>query len=228
MPERRTPRQLAREETLRRINELALAQLAHGGAAELSLRAIARELHLVSSAIYRYYPSRDELVTDLIIDAYDDLAGRLAEAGRPDRRRHRRRWTDVCGAFRGWANDQPHRFALIYGSSIPDYRAPGDTVEPAARVVRAFAAPVETAVREGRVRRPTGLVGQRLRRQLNASAEALGLDLPVVEMLAVVGAFARVVGLLTLEQGGHFVGGFEPADAVFGTLVEREADALGL
>jgi AcrR family transcriptional regulator len=212
---------------MRRTKQLALAQLAHGGAGELSLRAIARELDLVSSAIYRYYPSRDELVTDLIVDAYDDLADRLVEAGRSDRRGGRRRWTDVCSSFRGWAREQPHRFALVYGSAIPGYRAPADTVAPAARVLRAFAAPVETAVHQGRAE-ARGQVGRELRQQLDASAEALGLDLPVAVMLAVVGAFGRVVGLLTLELNGHFVGGFEPADALFTTLVEREADALGL
>jgi AcrR family transcriptional regulator len=182
----------------------------------------------VSSAIYRYYPSRDQLVTDLIVDAYDDLAARLTDAGRPDRRGDRRRWTDVCGMFRDWASEQPHRFALVYGSAIPGYRAPADTVEPAARVIRAFAGPVHTAVREGRATAVGGSVGKALRRQLDASAEALTLDLPPAVMLALVGSFGRVVGLLTLELNGHFVGGFEPADALFAALVEREADALGL
>ena len=89
-----TPRQLAREQNIERIKELALTQLAESGAGSLSLRAIARELNLVSSAIYRYYPSRDELITALIVDAYGDLADALEGAGAPGRRGPRRRWVD--------------------------------------------------------------------------------------------------------------------------------------
>ena len=81
MPKGPTPRQLAREQNIERIKSLALTQLAETGAGSLSLRAIARELNLVSSAIYRYYASRDDLLTALIVDAYGDLADRLEEAG---------------------------------------------------------------------------------------------------------------------------------------------------
>src|SRR5689334_20405571 len=103
-----TPRERARAETLAQIKRLALDQLATTGAGELSLRAIARELNLVSSAIYRYYPSRDELITALLIDAYGDLADLLAEAARTDRRGARRRWADTADALRRWARAEPH------------------------------------------------------------------------------------------------------------------------
>lgn len=223
-PKGPTPRQLARAENIARIKGLALSQLAASGAAELSLRAIARELNLVSSAIYRYYASRDELITALIIDAYDDLADRLEQAG-ASRRAPRRRWADTCDALRGWARAEPHRFALIYGSAIPGYQAPADTITSAGRVVRAFAAPAVGGAVEvpGAAAPSRGLAGQ-----LVATSEALDLDVPPAVMLVVVGAFARVVGLLTLELNGHFVGGFEPADDLFAVMVAREADALGL
>lgn len=219
-----TPRQLARAENIRRIKELALAQLAESGATELSLRAIARELNIVSSAIYRYYPSRDDLITDLIVEAYEDLAAHLEEAGRPDRRGARRRWLETCAALRAWARAQPHRFALVYGSAIPGYRAPSATIGSAARVVRAFAAPVVAGRPTPRVHRPR----RPLTGQLEATAEALDLDVPPELMLALVARFSEVVGLLTLELNGHFVGGLEPADALFATLADEAADALGL
>lgn len=219
-----TPRQLARAENIRRIKELALTQLAESGATELSLRAIARELNIVSSAIYRYYPSRDDLITDLIVEAYEDLAAHLEEAGRPDRRGARRRWVETCAALRAWALAEPHRFALIYGSAIPGYRAPSATIGSAARVVRAFAAPVVAGHPTPRVTAPR----RPLTGQLEATAEALELDVPPELMLALVGRFAEVVGLLTLELNGHFVGGFEPADALFAALADEAADALGL
>lgn len=223
MPSGPTPRQLAREETLRRIKVLALTQLAETGAGDLSLRAIARELNLVSSAIYRYFASRDELLTALIVDAYDDLADTLERAGSADRRAARRRWLDSCTAMRAWALAEPHRFALIYGSTIPGYRAPTDTIAPAGRVVRALLAAVAAADPPD-----PPAPGRRLAGQLATTREALGLPVDEPTMLLAVRAFGVVIGLLTLELGGHFVGGFEPADDLFAALVEREADRLGL
>src|SRR5215472_7081460 len=81
----RTARERARAELTREIKQEARRQLAAHGAQGLSLRAVARELGMVSSALYRYFPSRDELLTALIIDAYDALgeAAEAASAGRP-------------------------------------------------------------------------------------------------------------------------------------------------
>lgn len=219
-----TPRQLAREQNIARIKALALTQLAESGAGALSLRAVARELNLVSSAIYRYYASRDELLTALIVDAYDDLADRLEEAGGAGRRGPRRRWVDTCLAMRAWAVAEPHRWALIYGSAIPGYAAPQDTIAPAGRVVRALCQPVADAAPTAA---PTA-IGRGLAAQLGVTSDVLGLAVDRATMLALVGAFSRVVGLLTLELNGQFVGGFEPADDLYTTLVQQEADALGL
>jgi AcrR family transcriptional regulator len=221
-----TPRQLAREQNLERIKGLALEQLAESGATELSLRAIARELNLVSSAIYRYYASRDDLLTALIVDAYTDLATVLEAAASAARRGPRRRWVDTCLELRAWAVAQPHRWALIYGSAIPGYAAPPDTIEPAGRVVLTLCAPVAEA--GGRPSSTPGSIGRTLSGQLDATTAALGLDVDRATMLALVGAFSRVVGLVTLELNGQFVGGFEPADDLYAALVEREADLLGL
>jgi AcrR family transcriptional regulator len=218
-----TPRQLAREETLRRIKTLALGQLAETGAGELSLRAIARELNLVSSAIYRYFASRDELITALIIDAYNDLADVLDEASRRDQRTPADRWRETCSALRDWARGQSHRFGLIFGTSIPGYHAPQTTIAPAARVYRALLIIALDA-------RPTGevAIGPELHEQLKITSTALELGVDEPTMLAVVGAFSRIVGLITLELGGHFVGTFEPADQLYVAIVEREAGLLGL
>lgn len=229
VPSGPTPRQLAREQNLARIKALALAQLAESGASDLSLRAIARELNLVSSAIYRYYPSRDDLLTALIVDAYDDLADLLEAAASAPRRGPRRRWVDSCHALREWAVAQPHRWGLIYGTTIPGYAAPSDTVAPAGRVVRALCLPVTEAVATGMPAGPSAPpIGRTLAGQLDLSAAALGLDVDRATMLALVGAFSRLVGLVTLELNGQFVGGFEPASDLYAALVEREADLLGL
>lgn len=131
----RTVRQAAREDLTRRIVETARRQLAEVGAAGLSLRAVARELGMVSSAVYRYVPSRDQLLTLLIVDAYDSLgaAAERAEA-RVARADLPARFAAVCHAVRRWAIRHPHEYALIYGSPVPGYAAPMDTIAPASRI----------------------------------------------------------------------------------------------
>lgn len=217
-----TPRQVARAANLARIKEIALAQLATSGAHEVSLRAVARELNVVPSGIYRYFASRDDLITALIVDAYDDLGQTLEEAS-SRRRSPRRRWVETSLALRSWAVAAPHRFALVYGSAIPGYRAPEDTIAPAGRVVRAFM----TAADGGEEVAPAR-PGRDLAKQLVDTASALGVDADERRMVTLVGAFSRQIGALTLELNGHFVAGFEPADDLFRALVDADANALGL
>src|SRR4051812_34165194 len=123
-----------RAEMTEEIKAAARRHLAADGA-NLSLRAVARELGMVSSAIYRYFASRDELLTALIVDAYDAIgsAAERAEAA-VDRADLRGRWLTACRAVREWALANPHEYALLYGSPVPGYAAPQDTVPPASRV----------------------------------------------------------------------------------------------
>lgn len=226
--DQRTPRERARAATLESIKRHALDQLSTTGAGELSLRAIARELHLVSSGIYRYYASRDELITALIIDAYDDLADRLETAGAADRRGPRRRWLEVASTLRAWALAQPHRFGLIYGTPIPGYRAPQDTIVPAGRVIAALLAPLAAGSLPTRATESAPTSGRGLRRQLEAAAVNLGLDVEPERMRLLAIAFAGLIGLLTLELGGHLVGGFEPADDLYASQAIETANRLRL
>ncbi|MGH3255281.1 MAG: TetR/AcrR family transcriptional regulator [Streptosporangiaceae bacterium] len=131
----RTARERARAEITAEILAAARGYLATDGAPALSLRAIARDLGMASSALYRYFGSRDELLTRLIVDAYDSL-GAAAEASEAavDRDDLPGRFAAVCRAVRAWALANPNEYALIYGSPVPGYVAPADTVGPATRV----------------------------------------------------------------------------------------------
>jgi AcrR family transcriptional regulator len=128
-----TARERVRAELTAEITEAARRQLAEVGAAALSLRAVARELGMASSAVYRYFPSRDDLLTRLIIDGYDDLGAAAEAADRPSAA-PAERWLTVCRAVRDWAKAHPHEYALLYGSPVPGYEAPKDTVPAASRV----------------------------------------------------------------------------------------------
>src|SRR5213078_1091179 len=131
----RAARERTRAEITRQILDAARRHLATDGASGLSLRAIARELGASSSAVYRYVASRDDLLTRLIVAAYDAL-GAAAEAAEADVARTDLvgRWSAVCGAVRDWALANPHEYALIYGTPVPGYAAPPATIAPAARV----------------------------------------------------------------------------------------------
>jgi len=117
------------------IKEVARRHLAKEGA-NLSLRGVARDLGIVASALYRYFPSRDALLTALIIDAYDALgtAATKAEAAVP-RADLRGRWMAVCHAVRTWALAHPAEYGLIYGNPVPGYAAPRETTALAQQVV---------------------------------------------------------------------------------------------
>jgi len=149
----RTARERARAEITAEILAAARRYLATDGASALSLRAIARDLGMASSALYRYFGSRDELLTRLIVDAYDSL-GVAAEAGEAaaDRDDLPGRFAAVCRAVRTWALANPNEYALIYGSPVPGYVAPADTVGPAIRVSVLLMQILIDAVAHGRLR----------------------------------------------------------------------------
>ena len=146
----RTARERVRAELTREITDIARRQLATEGASGLSLRAVAREMGMVSSAIYRYFPSRDDLLTALIIDGYNAIGAAVekAEAGcaRDD---HAGRWLAACRAVRAWALANPHEYALVYGSPVPGYRAPEQTIGPASRAAAVLGRIIGDAYRAG-------------------------------------------------------------------------------
>jgi AcrR family transcriptional regulator len=146
----RTARERVRAELIREITEIARRQLATEGAAGLSLRAVAREMGMVSSAIYRYFPSRDDLLTTLIIDGYNavGVAVEKAEAACPPED-YAGRWLAACRAVRNWALAHPHEYALVYGSPVPGYEAPEQTIGPASRAAAVFGKIIGDAYRAG-------------------------------------------------------------------------------
>ena len=90
---------------------------------------------MASSAVYRYFPSRDELLTELLVIIYGELADLLEAADAAcERADLSGRWRTLGSTLRGWAVSAPHEYALLYGSPVPGYAAPEATVAPSARV----------------------------------------------------------------------------------------------
>ena len=226
----RTARALARAELTRQILDRASVQLAEVGPAALSVRQIARELEMASSAVYRYFPSRDALLTALLIQAFDDL-GEAVEAGDhgADRDDLRGRWSGMAQGLRTWAVANPHEYALAYGSPVPGYAAPQDTIPSSARVSIALLTLMSDAEAAGRSpgapTRPAGPA------ELTAIAPVRSfVGDPLDEAYAVRGlmAWATLFGNLSLELFGHMFRGVLDYEAHYATIVEQLADDLGL
>ncbi|WP_425837629.1 TetR/AcrR family transcriptional regulator [Streptomyces fractus] len=224
----RGARARAREEVTAAIKDEARRQLAEDGAAKLSLRAVARELGMVSSALYRYFPSRDDLLTALIIDAYDALgeAAEHADLGFVRTSSATERWTAVCGAVRDWALKYPHEYALIYGSPVPGYTAPDSTVRAASRVGLLLMGIVRDAHVGGGVTPPP--LSDALRPEAERLAADLAPDLPPAVVAALVATWAQLFGLVGFELFGQFNRVVEDRSPFFAHAVERLAVGVGL
>jgi AcrR family transcriptional regulator len=223
-----------RAELTREIVEAARRHLATEGAAGLSLRAVARELGMASSALYRYYPSRDDLLTALIIDAYDAIGERVETAEAAVKRTdHLERWRAACSAVRDWAHEHPWEYALIYGSPVVGYRAPQDTATPASRVPRVLLATVADANTEGKLE---VVDGPRLPRQTSQEIAHLVALLPELELepvlrsnlAAVLAAWTQLYGMVSFELWGHFQGVIDDTADVFRHTTDQLAYVVGL
>jgi len=196
-------RDRVRAQMVREIKDRALAQLAAGGAAALSISAIAKELGVSGPALYRYFPSRDALLADLIVDAYGDLAEALDRAapGLPA----------LAAAYRSWALAQPHRYRLLYGAPLPGYDAHDQRLVTAAqRAMNVLVARIE----------PGPEPDDRLAGQLRAWAGRSGTDADPATALRAVTAWSRLHGAVSLEIEGNYASmGIDP-ELLFAAEVE--------
>ncbi|MEV8231149.1 TetR/AcrR family transcriptional regulator [Streptomyces sp. NPDC079167] len=226
----RGARERARIEITAAIKDEARRQLAAEGAAKLSLRAVARELGMVSSALYRYFPSRDDLLTALIIDAYDAVGEAAEKAARGEAGAaalpHPARWLAVACAVRDWALAHPHEYALIFGSPVPGYTAPQDTVGPASRVGQVLIGVVRDAyLADGLAVPPQSA---ELRTEGARMAADLAADLPPAVAVALVAAWAQLFGLISFELFGQFNRVVEAREQLFRHAVHELGRSVGL
>src|SRR3954451_24802898 len=167
-----SPRAQARLETIEQIKQIAREHLAADGP-NLSLRAVARDLGVVSSAVYRYFASRDELLTALIVDAYTALADAVEAAESQVARRDLvGRWNAIGRAAREWALENQHEYALLYGTPVPGYEAPEDTIEPANRPAVLALAVLRDALQRGALETPSARLPKPVRADLDAMRDA--------------------------------------------------------
>jgi AcrR family transcriptional regulator len=211
------------------ILEMGRVHLARDGAAALSLRAVARDLGVASSAVYRYVDSRDELLTRLIIDAFTAL-GDAVDAALAESHDPMERFTVIAVTVRGWALAHPHLYALIYGSPVPGYKAPGErTIEPGTRVVmRLLEDLADLAARPDGPEFPASehTAAGRALETLLADPAVAAYDIPPALLSRGLAAWNLVLGAITAEIFGQYGPGFvSDPEAHFAAIV-RLADGL--
>jgi AcrR family transcriptional regulator len=223
----RSPRRdRVRQATVEEIKAVARAQMAAEGTAGVNLRAIAREMGMTAPALYRYFASRDDLVTALVVDAYDALADAMeaaVEAAGPGR--HAERVRAAFAAFRAWGLAHPTGFALIFGSPIPGYVAPETTRPAGLRYTDLLGRLLADAWADGALDpdRIDLRVPPALARQVEAFQRRRGGPaLPAPVLAFGLGAWARLHGLVTLEVFGHLA----PAIGDGAALFEQELEAI--
>jgi AcrR family transcriptional regulator len=223
----RTARERARAELTAEILAAARRQLGEVGAVGLSLRSVARELGMVSSAVYRYFASRDELLTALLVQAYNEI-GDAAERADDPRNAPGERWLAVWRGVRDWALANRHEYALLFGTPVPGYAAPHITVEVAGRMPLVLARIVADAERAGTLAPPPGPP---------VAPEAVNPDMLVLlrdttfsgeQTARLILAWNRLVGILGFELHGHLVNVTADDAAFFDYTARTEGAFNGL
>lgn len=226
----RTARERVRVELTNEIKTVARRHLARDGSAALSLRAVARDVGMVSSAVYRYFPSRDELLTALIIDAYSSFGECVVRAEAAIRRSDfAGRWMASCRAARAWALAEPQQYALIFGSPIPGYVAPQDTVDPAAIVPVTVLGILADAAEAGMGVRPIGRpIPRAVRADLRGLRESARLTLADEALSRAIMAWTQLIGSISFELFGHLHNVIFDVEAYFDHQMRGVCVDLGL
>jgi AcrR family transcriptional regulator len=196
----RTPRQRFRAQIRDEIKQAALRQLANAGPAGVSVNAIGKELGVSGPALYRYFASRDELLTELVIDAYNDLAAALQAAiSQTPNRAPRRRFEALAHAYRAWALAQPHRYRLLFGPPLPGYDAHAERLISASKGSMDLL--VETLTNDRNRSRPpeAALAGQ-----LSDWADNRGVQVDPAKALRAILTWSRLHGFVSLEIAGNY------------------------
>jgi AcrR family transcriptional regulator len=222
-----------RAEMIAEIKAVARRHLATDGA-NLSLRAVARDMGMVSSAIYRYFASRDDLLTALIIDAYNAVgeAVEKSEAQVGDRSDLRGRFFAVGHAVRGWALSNPAEYALIFGSPVPGYAAPQDTTVAAQRTPAVLVQILVDGHRDGELGAAAGALDvaftDDVRRDLAAAADAIAPGLPPDILGRGTIAWIHMFGAVSFELFGQLNNVIYARDEYFDYQLAAIADVVGL
>jgi AcrR family transcriptional regulator len=220
-----------RADTISEIKALARRQLAEQGPGAVSLRAIAREMGTASSALFRYFPSYSDLISAIVVEAYNDLADALIAARDAwPSADHAGTWLAICQAYRSWSLANPAEFALLFGTPLPGYEAPQEITGPAAsRSVEVALGVYAAAVQAGSADPARSQVPPDL--EIGALWKSLlqQRGLPYQPRLAgiVLSAWAAVLGYLAAEIFGSLTSLIADTDRLYASHLRSAMLSMG-
>lgn len=222
-------RERVQQATRDEIKATARRQMARDGAAALSLRAIAAEMGLTAPALYRYYKSRDDLITALIVDAFHAIGDAIeAAAAGCDPDDFTGRFVAMMLAYRDWALAHRADFTLVYGTPLPNYHAPPEVTVPA--VIRSTAPLLALLVRgweTGQMTEPADHLPAALREHYVAfAAEYLSAPVPPGLLHRALAGWAHLQGLIMLDVFGHLAPSVGDPAAFYELAVREEIARL--
>ncbi|AJE83787.1 TetR family transcriptional regulator [Streptomyces albus] len=214
-PRTESPRERYRSQVRAEVKERAWEQMAEAGASALSLNAIAKQMGMSGPALYRYFASRDDLITALIRDAYRSLADTVRTAYASGEGTGDAPLARIAHALRGWALADPQRYFLVYGTPVPGYHAPED--------ITAIADEIMTTLLDACPAPPADRPATPFETHLADHRQwAEGHPAPPAALRRALSFWTRLHGVLSLELAGHFGGmGLDPAQ-----LFTAELDGL--
>ena len=230
-------RDRVRAATVTEIKDTARRILVTEGVDGLSLRAIAREMGMTAPALYRYFPSREDLVVHLIGELYDELADTM-EAAR-DREPAGDPGAGLAAAsraFRSWALAHRAEFGLLFGSPIPGIEVDKATAGPdnpaheaGTRFGRVFGELVARIYLERPFPAPAAdELDPALRAQLADWTGDFPVPLPVGVAQVFLSCWIRLYGMVAMEVFGHLAFALTDASAMFESELADMAGMLGV
>lgn len=225
-------RERVRAATITEIKQTALALMHEQGTTNVRFTDIARAMGMTPPALYRYFADRDELLTVLITDGYNDLGEAVAAArGAVPAEDVAGQWVAGAQAYRQWAKREPQQFTLLFGLPVPGYAAPedGSTTEAAQRAMGQLGAVFVAAREAGKLDPPQLAEASPAIRACAEEKAAQYGALPAESFQAMLHTWAAVHGFITLEANGHFDWlPVEARDELFLAHLRVTGDAAGL
>lgn len=220
----------ARAETAAEIKHIARQQMANNGTAGVSLRAIAREMGITAPAIYNYFPSLDDLITALLVDAFNGLGDAVEDGAVGDTLADKLR--NAAHAYRQWALKHPADFQLIYGNPIPNYEAPAELTIPLAR------RPLETftqillegmATSDWHIPPAYRTIAATIETYMQTwMRESVPPEVPAQAIYTILVMWSRIHGIIMLELFQHISPTVGDVDAFYELELEQFLDTIGV
>ncbi|MGI8678127.1 MAG: TetR/AcrR family transcriptional regulator, partial [Jatrophihabitans sp.] len=212
-----------RAQTVGEIKQRAWSLLAKSGLESLSLREVARQMEMAPSALYRYFPSRNDLLTALIVEAFDSLADATSKAyddvQTAELPSKVESFIEVSRAYRRWAITHRTEWALIFSSVIPDYNGTELTTAASVRVTATLTQVMADAAAAGEIDldRIDAEIDDTMRAGLQTWAETDSITLPAPTLAACLWCYAALHGAIALDLNKHLPPALLDNEALFVT-----------